>query len=404
MDYDILIAGGGMVGASLASALAGCPMRVGVLEAVTPSEAQQPSYDERVLAISQGSRRIFQTMGLWTAMAGEANPICRIHVSDRGHLGKARMDASREGVEALGYVLAARAMAPPLVDAMERADKVSLLCPARVLDVRFDSDAVRVEVDQGGARSTLSARLLVAADGGRSLVRELAGIPATRSEYGQTAVIANVTPGHPHGNVAYERFTDTGPLALLPMTGGRCSLVWSVTPEQSGEMMEWGDETFLGRLQERFGQRLGRFKRVGQRHAYPLSLVRVRDQVRPRLAVIGNAAHTIHPIAGQGFNLGLRDVAALAETLADAVAQGRDPGSPPVLEAYARWREVDQRQVMGFTDTLVRVFSNGLPPLALARNLGLLATDLVPGLKHGLARRAMGLTGRQPRLARGLPL
>jgi len=223
-------------------------------------------------------------------------------------------------------------------------------------------------------------------------------------EYGQEAVIANVTTSVAHGNEAFERFTETGPLALLPMTEGRSSLVWTLDPATAGQVTSLGEDLFLDRLQDAFGFRLGRFVRVGRRSRYPLRLVRAKRQSGRRVLLIGNAAHAIHPVAGQGFNLGLRDVAALADVVADAVADGVDPGSAGIQDAYLRWRQGDQRRVAAITDSLVRLFTNPLAPVKALRRVGLIGLDLAPGPKSRFALGAMGVGGRQPRLARGIPL
>jgi 2-octaprenyl-6-methoxyphenol hydroxylase len=255
--------------------------------------------------------------------------------------------------------------------------------------------------DAAGQR-VINTALLVAADGGQSFVREQLGLPTRQWQYGQSAIVTNVTPGRAHRNVAYERFTDTGPVALLPMSEGRCAVVWTVRDEQVGDVMALDDAAFLEAFQERFGYRLGRFLRVGRRASYPLQLLRVRESTSRRIAIIGNAAHTLHPIAGQGFNLGLRDVAALIDEVTGAWAAQRDIGAERVLTAYANWRHAEQRNVALATDGLARLFSNPLMPLRLGRNLGLLAMDLLPVGRHALARAAMGLSGRLPRPARGL--
>jgi 2-octaprenyl-6-methoxyphenol hydroxylase len=234
-------------------------------------------------------------------------------------------------------------------------------------------------------------------------VREALGLPVVRWRYGHTAVVTNVTPAQPHRNVAYERFTDTGPLALLPMTDNRCAVVWTVRDDEVDATLALDDDAVLDALQGRFGYRLGAFRRVGRRGSYPLQLLRARESVRGRVAVIGNAAHTLHPIAGQGFNLGIRDVAALADVIADALPD-RDIGRPETLAAYQRWRSREQHLVALATDGLARLFSNPLGILRLGRNLGLTAMELLPGFKHPLARAAMGMSGRQPRLARGVRL
>jgi len=250
----------------------------------------------------------------------------------------------------------------------------------------------------------VTASLVVIADGGRSGLREAMGISAHRKDYQQTAIISNVTPSKPHNHVAYERFTETGPLAILPLDNQRCGVVWSTRPENVDEMMDWNDERFLSELQRRFGNRLGEFERVGKRRAYPLAQTKVDEHIRSRLVLVGNAAHSVHPVAGQGFNLGLRDVATLAQVIVEAKYKNEDIGSLPVLRRYEKWRHRDNRVVSRFTDSLIRIFSNRLLPLVVARNVGLIAVDLLPGMKKELTRRTSGLNGRLPRLARGLPL
>ncbi|WJW75877.1 2-octaprenyl-6-methoxyphenyl hydroxylase [Thiohalobacter sp. IOR34] len=403
-SYDILIAGGGLVGASLACALGGQGLRIGLIEAHPFEAADAPGYDDRAIALAQGSQCIFQGMGLWPALAPHASPIERIHISDRGRFGFARLDAGEAGVAALGYVALGRDMGVVLGRRLAELEDVELLCPARFVEVALDEAQVQVDIEQDGRQRRLGARLLVAADGSRSPIREQLGIATRVRDYGQTALIANVTPQRPHRQVAYERFTDSGPLALLPLDGERCALVWTLAREAVDEVLALDDAAFLAALQDRFGYRLGRFLKVGRRDVYPLSLLRAREAVRSRLALIGNAAHTLHPIAGQGFNLGLRDVAALAEVIVDAVRAGEDPGALQVLDRYAGWRAADQRRVMAFTELLLRLFGNPLPPVAWARDLGLLAFDLLPPLKRQFGRLAMGRAGRLPRLARGLEL
>ncbi len=404
MDYDVLIVGGGMVGATLACALGATSLRVGVIEAYTFGASGQPSYDDRSIALAYGSRCILEGMGLWPALQSRVTPINKIHVSDRGHFGFTRLDSVDFGVASLGYVVEMRVMGAVLSKALAGLDNVDLISPARVIDIDSLADRVDVVIDTQGESRTLSARLLVGADGDKSSVRTLLNIPVTRDEYGQVAVIANVTPSNEHDGVAYERFTDTGPLALLPLSDNRCSLVWTVRADQVDDILALSDEAFLASLQARFGFRLGRFIHVGRRQAYPLALVEATDHVVERVALIGNAAHALHPVAGQGFNLGIRDVAVLAQVVADSVAVDEDPGQMRVLRRYVEWRDKDHRQVISFTDTLARLFANTSLPLVISRNLGLLALDFLPGVKGMLARRTMGLAGKQPRLTRQLSL
>ncbi len=404
-DYDILIIGGGMVGASLVCALADQDLRIGLVEVTPLSVSTHPSYDDRTIALAQGAKRIFQTLGLWDTLESTVTPIQQIHISEQGHFGFAHLDSRDEGVDALGYVAEARLIGAALLTKLPTLQGVDLLCPAWLEQVVIEPERVHATVRLNPDRAIeLHAKLLVAADGAQSLVREQLGIAAWRWEYGQQAVIANVTPTLPHNHVAYERFTAAGPVALLPISDQRCAVVCTVNDSEVSAAMALDDAGFLALLQERFGERLGPFLRVGRRQAYPLFLLKAREHARARVAVIGNAAHTLHPIAGQGFNLGIRDVATLAEVITYARCAGEDIGDLRVLNRYADWRRWDQRQTMAFTDLLNRVFANPLGPVRVARTLGLLAFDLCPPIKRQFARQTMGLHGRLPRLTRGLPL
>jgi 2-octaprenyl-6-methoxyphenol hydroxylase len=403
-QYDVIIIGGGMVGASLACALSGRGLRIALIEAVELETRREAGYDDRVIALAYGTRRIFDGLQLWGALAADTTPIHRIHVSDRGHFGMVHMDRVEEGLPALGYVVPARAIGRVLAEAVAGIEGLDSYCPATVTAVKRTAAAVEVDMSQEGLMTTLSGRLVVAADGADSPVREQFGIDCTERDYGQTAIVTNITPQLAHNHIAYERFTDSGPLALLPMSDQRCAVVWTVASSQAGSIMELDEAGFIAALQSRFGYRLGRLERVGRRQAWPLRLVQAKETVRERLALIGNAVHTLHPVAGQGFNLGARDVAVLAEVLVDAIDAGEDPGSLQVLQRYADWRVRDHRNVAVFTDGLARLFSLSLPALGVARSAGMLAFDLVPPAKRLLTRMTMGRSGRTPRLARGLPL
>ena len=402
--YDVAIIGGGMVGGSLACALSGHGLRVAVVEAHALSAQEQSGYDDRIVALAYGSRRIFQGLDLWGAMAAEACAIKKIHISERGGFGFARLDARSQGVEALGYVTAARSIGRALAIRLEGLQDVELLSPARLVALGGFEGPLTLGIDRDGQRMQVDAKLLVAADGAHSRVRELLGVRTTQWAYGQAAVTANITPEKPHGNVAFERFTGDGPLALLPMTENRCALVHTVQERALDSVLDLDDDAFLERAQRQFGYRLGRFVRVGRRSGHSLSMVRSREHVRPGVAIIGNAAHALHPVAGQGFNLGLRDVAALAEVIVSAHAEREDIGAIDVLERYARWRRADQARTMGFTDAVVRLFGNPMPPFRFARNIGLLAFDRLPAAKRVFGQNAMGTAGNLPKLARGVPL
>lgn len=404
-DCDVLIAGGGMVGASLAVALAGHPVRVTLVEAIPAGAPGQPSFDARTTALSRSSQHILATLGIWPEVQAEAAPIQRIHVSERGRFGTTVIDGNEEGGEPLGYVLENRLLGAALWRAMGASPNVTLRSPASVAGVVRTDDGLAVTVEEGGASTVLRTRLLVVADGARSPLRASLGIAARIRPYEQVAIVGNVavTGGgrrEDQGSVAYERFTPEGPLALLPAGPGRYVFVLTRRASVAEAVARLPDAGFLQLLQREFGHRLGRFERVGARGSYPLELVEADAVTAERVAVVGNAAHGLHPVAGQGYNLGLRDAASLAELITETVSA--DPGAPGLLARYAAWRRPDQGKVVAFTDGLIRLFDrSGLGPL---RGLGLLLFDATPGAKRLLARQTMGLGGRRTRLVRGLRL
>ena len=415
-DFDLIIIGGGLVGASLACALsqAESSLRIAIIEAYpfkADNSEYQPAFDARSVALSYTSKQVFEGIGLWSSInkLGVA-AIKNIHISDRGHAGITRLNAEDENVEALGYVVETRVIGKALFEGLKKQKNVSLIAPAKVKNFDTNADFANVCIEENGEDKTLTAKLLIAADGGDSIVRRLSGVRIKQRNYEQYAVIANVATDKPHNNRAFERFTDSGPLALLPMVATeneahRYSLVWTINSSDQEDIMNWDDETFLVKLKERFGERAGEFLNVSPRHAYPLSLMRAKEHVRERLAIIGNAAHSLHPVAGQGFNLGLRDVAALSQVIIEATRnENNDIGSLTTLQIYADWRRRDHIQTAMATDSLVRIFSNNFLPLAALRNLGLLVVDVVPPLKKVFTRHAMGFVGKLPRLGRGLKL
>lgn len=403
-DYDVVIAGGGMVGGSLAVALASLPLRTLVIEATPPSAAAQPSYDDRATAIAESSRRILEGIGCWSTLAGAAAPIRAVHVSERGAFGATRLRAAEQGLPSFGHVVENRALGVALWERINAESRLTAWTPARVVGATQDEERVRVQVERDAtAPVEVSARLLVAADGARSPLRAMAGVEHEARDYGQVAVIANVTPANDHGGTAFERFTPSGPLAVLPLTKGRVTIVWTLPPADAQAVLALDDADFLAALQAAFGYRLGGFRKAGRRASYPLSLVQAQAWHAGRIALVGNAAHGIHPVAGQGFNLGLRDAAALAELLARQGPTG-DPGAGTLLEEYAQWREADRARTVRDTDGLVQVFTSEFGPLRAGRRLGLIGLDLFPPARAAVARRGMGLAGRMPRLALGRPL
>ena len=405
-SYDIVIAGGGMIGTSLALALAPLGLRVAVVEAVARQTVLQPSFDDRTTALSRSTQRMFEAMGLWGEIAAASTPIRSIHVSDQGRFGFSHIDAEEQGVEALGYVVINRVLGNVLQAALEHCADVDVHCPARIVGVDTDSSRAMAVVETGAEQQTLTARLLVAADGANSAAREMMGISALKSDYGQYAIVGNLVPEKDIEYRAFERFTANGPLALLPMAGDRAGFIWTVSEDDAERVMGLDDAEFLSELQAMFGYRLGELSRVGKRACYPLMLSKAMRLTATRGVLVGNAAHGLHPVAAQGFNLGMRDVASLCDCIADTrTATGNvDPGDAELLQRYASWRRGEQRKLVQFTDGLVRLFGSSHRPLRTLRNIGMLGFDLVPGVRSLFAKHTMGLAGRLPRLSRGVPL
>ena len=403
-EWDVVIVGGGMVGASFALALRDTALRVLLIESIPPDSAAQPSFDERTTALGNGSRQIFETLGVWPQMAAAAAAIRSIHVSDAGRFGVARLDAREQGVPAFGYVVPNRVIGAALWAALRAAPNLEIRVPAKLESATSRPDGVRLEISAGGATETVHAAVAVAADGAGSVLRASAGIDASVEDYEQIAIVVNAATDRPNNGEAFERFTPSGPLAVLPVAGGGYAVVWAVRPERARELLALDDAAFAAELLDAFGWRAGRWNRVGRRNTYPLALSRADETVAGRTVLIGNAAQALHPVAGQGFNLGLRDAATLAEMLA-ATARADDPDRfDELLRQFAAWRAEDRQGVTRFTDGLVKLFGNDTPGLGLVRNFGLLMFDLSPTAKRALSRVSWGFAGRMPRLARGLPL
>ncbi len=435
MRADIAIVGGGMVGVTLALMLAAArrnwrvviiesfdfPRRDSAMATADQSSSPQdgprssvnsrqplfyqPSFDARSSALAAGSVEILTDLGVWQGLAQNATPIRQVHVSDKGHFGASLIDSETYGLSALGYVLENSWMGAVLLNALQRQPNLTCLAPATVRSLfpRRGGAELLVSSREPAWEKRLWCQLAVIADGADSPLRQSLGIDVQITDYRQVAVVANVAFDRPHRGIAYERFTATGPLALLPLDGSpqgqRSALVWTLPKEQAQLMMALSDAEFMQRLQQRFGYRLGRFLKLGQRHGYPLQRVLACEQVRSSLVMMGNAAHFLHPVAGQGFNLALRDCAALAETLSQAATDGWPLGHLHVLERYLRTQNLDQMLTAGFSDTLIKLFSSATQPLALGRTLGFFGLDLLPPAKHILAAQTMGRAGRQVHVA-----
>lgn len=404
---DIVIAGGGMVGVSLALQLAAAlPPQTSIClvegfpfpEPVPGGQPDyHPSFDARSTALSYSSRLVYEKMGVWQDLRQWLCPIENIHVSTRGRFGSTLLRADDYRWEALGYVVENAWLGNALIQSLYRQGRVELRNPARVVQAVPQGGGVRVRLE-GEESLDVDAALLVVADGAASGLRRQLGVAVAEAPYQQHALIANVATGEPHRGCAFERFTDEGPVALLPLlpaSGGenRSALVWTLPPERAAWLQACPDDEFLTALQDRFGYRLGRLWRVGERHGYPLSLVRSTEQVRQGIVVMGNAAHALHPVAGQGYNLALRDVAGLAEVLAEGIEQGATPGDLATLQRYQQRQRADQERTIEFSHHLPALFMHADPVLGVARDIGLAGLDVLAPLKREFVRYAAGVAG-----------
>lgn len=381
----LVIAGGGLVGSLMALLLA--QKRPDVAVTIVEPQADGPVPDKRTIALAAATVDLLCRQGIWQDLATTAEPIQHIHVSDRGYLGATRLHAEQEGVAALGYVVPAAALNRALYDRLQQCEQVQWLAGSAVTRLTQQQDACDVTVQTPSGEVQFAAQLVVGADGQRSFVREQLGIDVQCTDYGQVGIIATLTLDKPLNGWAYERFTETGPLALLPLPQQQASLVWSVHAEQAEELLQRSDADFLAQLQSAFGYRAGRFTAVEQRLQFPLRLHLAERSVAHRAVLIGNASHALHPIAGQGFNLGVRD----AICLSDALASAEDFGAYRTLAGYWRERAADYHMIIGLTDMLVRGFSNHYWPMNVCRNLALLGLDTVPSVRQAFARQTMGL-------------
>ncbi|UZE96755.1 2-octaprenyl-6-methoxyphenyl hydroxylase [Alkalimarinus alittae] len=419
--YDVVIIGGGMVGASLAMALRNTVLKIAVIEPFPMVEHDdscqsfQPSYDSRSTAISWGSRLIYQQLGLWDTLSQHVTPIKKIHVSDKGRFGATRLKANDYNVEALGYVAPNEWIGRTLIAALKANSNVDFICPAKVDDIARTemSNCITLikrnqetgQFDTKAERQTVTAKLVVIADGGRSETCQKLGIEMRTETYGQHALVTNVTTSNHHDYEAFERFTEDGPIAMLPLGGADnrsnsdCALIWTLPEDQIVDVMAMPDVEFIALLQSRFGYRLGKIEHVGTRAHYPLKLTQSVEQVRAGIVVVGNAAHALHPVAGQGYNLALRGVVALAERVIETTNKGEDIGSLSMLQRYEHDRHIDQDKTILFSDKITRLFGDANAGIGLFRDLGLVGLDILPGAKRLFARQAMGLGGSEAKIS-----
>lgn len=402
-DFDIIIVGAGMVGSTLACALGMQGLQVAVIEAHRPDfDWPDDSVDLRVSAITCASQQIFTSLGAWDAMCRQrVSPYRDMRVWDATGSGEIHFDSADLGEPLLGHIIENRVIQFALYEQLVEYDNVTFIAPVSVTGMKIEQDTASVTLDDG---RKLSAALLVAADGSRSKLRELAGIETQGWSYHQHGVVATIKTSQSHLETAWQRFMPDGPLAFLPMSDGSSSIVWSTSPEHADELLALDDDAFLDALQATFGDRLGRMISCGPRAAFPLRMQHAKQYTQARLALLGDAAHTIHPLAGQGVNLGLADAATLAEVIADARAAGSDIGALKTLRRYERWRKGDNLAMMSTMDAFKRLFGSRMPMLKWLRNTGLSLTNRTTPVKNMIMRQAMGLEGDLSRLARGKAL
>jgi 2-octaprenyl-6-methoxyphenol hydroxylase len=401
LQVELLVVGGGLAGLSLGLACAGAGIEVAVVDREDPARTVGEAFDGRTTAIAYGSQQVLAGIGLWPEVAREAEPILEIRVADGDAPLFLHYDHRDIGDDPLGWIVENRVLRRGLLACIDRQPGLHHLAPAEVVSVERGTAGVTA-VLAGGRR--IRAALCAAADGKDSPLRRAAGIGTLDWRYQQAGIVCTVRHERPHRGVAVEHFLPSGPFAILPMTEQRSSIVWTERAALAPHFMTLGASEFAAEIAKRFGDYLGAVEPVGPRWCYPVSLMVAESFAAERLALVGEAAHVIHPIAGQGLNLGIRDLAVLAELVVDARRLGLDIGAPDLLARYERWRRVDTMTLAMVTDALNRLFSNDVAPLRLARDLGLAAVNRLPPLKRFLMRHAMGTVGELPRLIRGEPL
>jgi 2-octaprenyl-6-methoxyphenol hydroxylase len=398
---ELLVVGGGLAGMTLAIACAAAGLEVAVVDREDPARMLAEPFDGRSTAIAFGSRQVLAGIGLWPLIASEAEPILEIRVADGAAPLFLHYDHRDLGDDPLGWIVENRVLRRGLFARARALPSLVHLAPVTVAEVEYGRDGARAALSDG---RSVRAELVAAADGRSSPLREAARIPTVTWAYRQTGIVCTVHHAEPHRGVAVEHFLPAGPFAILPMTGNRSSIVWTEDAALAPQLLALDEAGFAAELERRFGDFLGALRIEGPRWSYPLSLLHAGRYTAPRLALVGEAAHVIHPIAGQGLNLGIRDVAALAEAIVDARRLGLDIGTPTVLQRYERWRRFDNTLLAAVTDGLNRLFSNTVAPVQMSRDLGLAVVNRVPPVKRFLMRHAMGLVGELPRLVRGEPL
>lgn len=400
--FDLVIIGGGLAGATLALALANQPLKIAVVEA-KDEIAPHSSPDERALALTFASALIFKHLNLWPAISAKATPIHRVHVSDTQHFHQVRMTAAELNTPALGYVTLAQTLLTTLQTQARQNPNITWICPAQLQHVERRNTGYDLQLSTAHGNHSLHARLLIAADGSDSVTRRCLGINITQQESTQMALTCRVKAAEHHG-IAFERFSASSILAALPLANQERVVIWTLPEREAKQLLQLDAGDFQKKLQHAWGYRLGRISEVFSRRAFPLHSMQANQTVLPGAVLLGNAAHTLHPVAAQGFNLTLGDIATLAEVITDALATGKNPGDLSVLEVYQQRRHLEQKQLKWGTDGLVTLFSSTLFPAIVSRNIGLFGLTMLPPLRRAFAKKAMGLLGRLPKLVSGTPL
>lgn len=388
--FDIIVVGGGLVGCCLAYALKDLPLRIGIIEARSP-DTINANTDRRAIALTYGSQRYLEKLGLWIGLASAAMPIQQVHVSDRGHFGMTRFNAQDMHIPALGYVIPFNTLQRHFLQRLHEVSTIELLAPAQVSTLEKLDKQWQITLQTPTGVQTILTTLILAADGGNSTIRRLQNIPVTEWDYQQTAIIAQIELKRSHQQIAYERFTPNGAIALLPYSVQQAALIWTVKNSQLAELLSLADTPFLRHLQQEFGYRAGCFNAISKRQSYPLKMLYAEPQANSDLILLGNAAHTLHPIAAQGFNLGLRDVAVLTPLLQKHIQQQPSLVSQQLNQAFLQERYRDHQSMIYFTDSLTRIFTNDFFPLVWTRNLGLIGLECLPGLKRRFVTKALGI-------------
>jgi 2-octaprenyl-6-methoxyphenol hydroxylase len=394
-SYDVAIVGGGIVGTLAACLLKDSGLKVALIEAATGSLASDRG---QAYSINQLSSRIFAGLGLWESIRPQVETYEHVRLSDGDFAGVVKFEPTDIAAATLGYVAEHRVLLKELQGLLQRCANVDWLCPVKVM--AFDADRATLTIERSGETEEIQAKLVIAADGAKSPLRQAVGIKTIGWRYWQACVVAFIKPEKFHENTAYERFQTDGPFAILPLPEGICRIVWTAPKAETERILQMERSAFLALLKERYGDQMGELELVGERSVFPVQLLHSRQYVKPGLALIGDAAHCCHPVGGQGINLGIRDAAALVEVIRGAVQQGEDFASLAVLRRYERWRKWENLMILGFTDILTRTFSNRIWPIVLIRRAGLIVMERVQPVKSLALKLMLGLLGRVPQVGR----